>query len=708
MFSASGQATPEGQPTRPNKKVDTGNNAKRAKRKNDRIVVIPPCVDRARRQQLEQNDIAWLMHYFAEETGEVGRYTYEFTGQQLEMAAAIARAIENGDDQAIAASRGEGKSTLAWRLTLKYVLQGRIKFPVLFAATGAAAANMLEEIKLELENNPRFHEDYPEVVFPILALEGVPQRAGTMLASGRRLDNDEIFEEVMIRFSWCGQQVYLPDMPGSPSRGAIFATRGLDAEVRGLRIKGRRVDLALIDDPDTEETARSEEQAEKLEKRIDRAIAGLGGQKKTVARIMLTTIQSTISVSAKFTDPQQKHSWKGKRMRMLVEPPADLDAWQNFITLWQQDQIEGTTKAHDLYAANRQRMDEGAIISNPHRHTEKQLSALEHYYTLVARYGQEAVDTEYNNDPPKPAETVDIGITPHRIQHQISGFARLIIPPGCTVLTQGIDCKKQSLHWVVRVWKPDGTGYTIAHGIHEVIGTKYGVEDGVEEAIRRAVIEHMEVFRNMEFRSPDGEIPIDPANWLTLIDTRYQGDAVKSACVEIGSSIMPVMGFGVSKGCVKGRQFHPAREATAEVKPGDHYNLRLTKMGKSKLWMVEADTDHWKRWEHARWMTGPDKPGRLHVFGESEEHGYRPRGRQNQDPNFQYAHHLCNEKEVDEPYKGQMRRVWKARAENVHWLDSSYYSDVAACIRGITIFKPIELARPAVRKPRVRVQNLNV
>lgn len=646
------------------------------------------------------------MFFFNEETGDVNRYTYEFTEQQREMARAIAAAIENGDDQAIAASRGEGKSTLAWRLLLKYVLQGKLKFPVLFAATGSAAANTLEELKLEIENNPRLREYYPEVVCPVLALEGVPQRAGTMLANGTRHDNGEAYEEVLIRFSWCGQQIYLPDVPGSPSKSAIIATRGLDAEVRGLRIKGRRVDMALIDDPDTEETARSEEQAEKLEKRIERAIAGLGGQKQTIARIMLTTIQSTISASYKFTDPTQKPSWRGKRYRFLVAPPTHLDDWQNFIILWQQDQAAGTNKAGELYRTNHERMKLGAIVSNPNRFTAKQLDALEHYYTLVARFGQESVDCEYNNDPPKPADTVEIGITPRRVQKQTSTFSRKIIPPDCTVLTQGIDVKKQTLHWVTRAWRPDGTGYVIDYGVYTVRGTKHGVEEGVENAIREALLEHMDEFKKQEYRSPDGEITIDDAQRLTLCDSRYHPDAIRLACMEIGPSIMPVMGFGISKGCHKG-QFHPARSTTATHRPGDHYNVAIVQVGQQKLWGVEADTDYWKRWEHDRWMTGPDKPGRLLIYGDEDEKSIKYGTLSyDQQQHFGYAQHICNEREVPEMFKGGVRVVWKARSDNVHWLDASYYSNVAARIRGIQVLKPVELAKPTRHKRRIGALNV--
>ena len=50
-----------------------------------------------------------------------------------------------------------------------------------------------------------------------------------------------------------------------------------------------------------------------------------------------------------------------------------------------------------------------------------------------------------------------------------------------------------------------------------------------------------------------------------------------------------------------------------------------------------------------------------------------------------YAHHITNEREVEEPVKGVIKRCWKAKSDNTHYLDASCYSNVAANMRGIRI-----------------------
>src|SRR5690606_1133882 len=148
---------------------------KRQKRDEERLVVIPPCVDRERRELLESDDEEWLRYYFGGDC--TNPFWYDFTFQQKEMIAAVRNAVEFGGDQAIAASRGEGKTTIVERLLLKYTLQGLITFSVLFSATGSSAENSLESIKDDIAENDRLCEDYPEVCAPVRALENTPNRA---------------------------------------------------------------------------------------------------------------------------------------------------------------------------------------------------------------------------------------------------------------------------------------------------------------------------------------------------------------------------------------------------------------------------------------------------------------------------------------------------------------------------------------------------
>lgn len=678
---------------------------KRVQRNETKLVVIPPCEDRERRQRLEQDDEAWLLHYFGPESEVQDPFWYAFTPQQREMIRAIGQAIRFGGDQAIAASRGEGKTTIFERLLIKYTLQGILKFSVLCAATGTLADNSLDTIKGALDENPLLHADYPEVCEPVRALEGAPQRAGSQIVSGERHDNGEPYEAAKTRFSWCGQEIVFPNVPGSPSARAIIATRGLDSAVRGLKRKGRRVQLVGIDDPDTEDTARSEMQAAKLEDRIDRALGGLGSQQKAVARVMLTTLQSRIAVSYRYTDPAQKPTFKGKRFRYLIAQPERLDLWDEYVQLYKLDLQEYTDgrsddphcrRSHQFYLDNREAMDSGADVANPNRFnpdllpdgSQVEASALQHYYNEVARIGEEAVATELDNDPPEEMGPIESGITASKIQLRLSGYPARIVPPTCSVLTQGIDIQKAGAHWVVKAWQADATNHVIDYGFQESHGTKYGSDDGVEHAVRQVIVARMEYLRANPYLKPDGEIvPVK----LTLVDSGWQSRAVYQACMDIGLGIYPSKGHGKSHGCATPNFYETLRE-TRDRKPGDGWFMQAQP---GNIWLVHCDTDRWKSFEHARWMTEIGKPGAAYLFGdvtEEERKFIDKRLPRQAKEHHSYAHHLTAEVEVEEIVRGALKRHWKIKAGRVqnHYLDATYLADVAANMAGIRLLKASE------------------
>lgn len=652
-----------------------------------------------RRKRLEKNDSAWLRYYFGTKSNCPDPFWYPFTGQQKEMIAAMGHAARWGGDQSLAASRGEGKTTIFRRLLIKYALQGIIKFGVLCGATGTAAGNSLEAMRDAIETNDLLCEDYPEICVPVRALENTPNRAHYQTVSGFRHDTGEPFTRASSRFSWCGQEIVLPNVPGSPGAGAVIATRGLDAALYGLNRKGKRPDIVGVDDPDTDDTARSEEQAKKLEDRIDRALGGLGGQQKNVARVMLTTLHSRISVSFRFTDPAQKPSWQGKRFRFLVKPPDRADLWDEYVQLrhaaFQQTDEHGDSLdpfariAHKFYLANRKAMDAGAVVANKYRFNGERLadgsrlevSALQRYYNEVARIGQEAVSTEYDNDPPEDSGPIESGITAYRVQRQLSGYARRVVPPGCTVVVQGIDVRKVGLHYVVRAWQPNGTGYTIDYGVQDVVNTVYGSDEGLEFALLAAFQARMEVIREKPYTMLDGTaVPVS----LTLIDAGWQTDAVYHFCNGAGQSVKPAMGFGRSNGCVQTR-FSDVVNSTRQKKPGGDGWFRS--LSPKRVWYIGMDADKWKLWEHARWMTDPGKPGAMHLWGEPGN------GKQlsfDEKSHFAYSKHIVAEVETEEIIRGTVVRRLKAKSgggETNHYLDASYMADVAGNMMGIRLLQ---------------------
>lgn len=670
---------------------------KREKRKAAKLVQVDKCADKRRRNRLEKDDVAWLMWYFAPESGCESPFTYEFTSQQRQMIKGIGDAITVGGDQSMAASRGEGKTTLFERMLLKYTLTGVIKFSVLFAATGQAAQDSLESIKVEIENNERLKADYPEVCDPVRALENTPNRAHYQVVAGVRHDNNRPYKGESSKFSWCGQEIYFPKVPGSPSSGAIMATRGLDSAVRGLKKKGIRPEVAGIDDPDTEDTVRSPEQAAKLETRIERGIGGLGGQKRRVARIMLTTLQGRGSASWKFTDPTEKPSWHPKRFRFLVTPPDRMDLWEEYIEFKKADWQNDTTIAHEFYVEHREAMDAGAVVANPNRYGHGELSALQFYFNEVARLGSEAVATEYDNDPPEEASGILSGISANRIQHRLSGYARGIVPPHCKKLSRGIDVKQGQLHWVVKAWATDATNYVIDYGVFA-----FHI-NGIERSIRKAIIDYVKESAEL-YAYPDGEIATIGG---TLVDSGWQTAAVYRACFDVGRGVYPAKGHGISHGCATPK-FSPCAARTDTRRPGDGWFLsrEVLQVGppSKNVWLAHCDTDRWKSFEHARWLTDEGKPGAAYVFGSITEEEAKWTGKRvpkQVKEHLNFAKHLTSEVESEEVIRGVLRQVWKKTKTHIqnHWFDASYMADVAASMQGIRLLGAVTSRQVGQKRP---------
>ena len=184
-----------------------------------------------------------------------------------------------------------------------------------------------------MRDNVLLRADYPEVCTPVIELEGKPQRAPSMTASGfRHDDRRKKFDHVSIEFTWSGEQLVFPRVPGSPSAGAVYAACGLDSEVRGLKELGILPKVVVIDDPDTTDTTGNPKIARKVEDNIDMAIAGLGGQQKAVSRVMLCTLPHTgIGVAHTFADREKKPSFVSKRFSFLITKPDRLDLWMEYV-----------------------------------------------------------------------------------------------------------------------------------------------------------------------------------------------------------------------------------------------------------------------------------------------------------------------------------------------------------------------------------------
>jgi hypothetical protein len=616
------------------------------KRSEARDIDYTPCYAKKRRDILEADTPRWLRAFFPV------RLSHPFTDQQREWIEQIEARMVSGGDKAIAAPRGEGKTTIAELVLLKAILTGKIRYAVLVAATGTHAKRSLRNIKRAIEKSSRLGRYYPEVCFPVQEMDRAPQKAKKQTCNGVYTD-----------MRWETEAITLPTMPGSRCSGSMISCHGLDTAIRGINEEGLRPDFILIDDPETRESARSPLQIEAREEIIERDLAGLGGPGEICGRLMLCTIQNPTCLSATYTS--EVKPWDGKRYKLLAELPTNQELWTHYVEL----QKKSPTEATEYYVANREAMDAGAVASNPYRFVDGvELSPIQHFYNWVARIGWDAVLAEYQNDPTEESGPQESGINPLLVSSRTNAFPQREIPPGCTALVAFIDIGKSWSHWTVQAWQPSGVGFVVDYDVIETF--KLGTAAS-EATVEWAIVQGLRQWRDETAKNPyrcAGEpVKLD----RVLIDSGDYTDAVYSFCKEAGPPFYPSKGFG---------NFYPG--VTNQAK--GHYASAhwYTQIQPNGVKLVGLDSVHWKRWAHERFLTNTydDKqnflPGSISLFSPGDI----------KNRHHSFAHHICAEIWTETESEKGLKRGFKVKdGRNNHWLDATAGACAAADMCGIRI-----------------------
>jgi phage terminase large subunit GpA-like protein len=338
----------------------------------------------------------------------------------------------------------------------------------------------------------------------------------------------------------------------------------------------------------------------------------------------------------------------------------------------QGDSVDAAIKlATKFYTDRRADMDAGAVVANTHRYdAHHEASALQHCYNIIADQGQDAFQTEYQNDPPESTGPQESGIYPDLVASRLSGLERGIVPPNYPLLTGAIDIGKTAMHWCVTAWCKAGTGSVIDYGVQDVWPKDRDNERAVEVAILQALYGLREQLLAANYCYPGGEIVpmqcvlVDSGNWDRPVYefVRATGQKIFRASKGIGD------GAGGQRSA-----FRLPDKQTADKRVGDH--CFLAQQEAQGVWLVGMDANYWKAWLHERFMTPDGSPqGCLTLFGNDKRQ------------HFAFAHHICSEIEVEEFVDGKgLKRYWKKVNRNNHWLDTTYAACVAASLHGMKL-----------------------
>ncbi len=257
-------------------------------------------------------------------------------------------ASPNSETDAIAAPRGEAKSTLVSQLFVIWCLvTGRKRYPVVIMDSIDQAYPMLEAIKAELEFNPRLAMDFPEACG-----QGRVWQAGTIVTANN----------------------------------AKVQVAGSGKKLRGLRHGPYRPDLAVLDDIENDEQVRNPDQRDKLQSWLTKTVLPLGGADAKFDVVYIGTILHYDSVLSRTL---ANTMWRTARFKALLKWPDNMHLWD----AWEERlRNQGMGAADAFYRAHAEAMERGSAVSWQAR----PLLAL---MKIRARDGHDTFDSEYQNDP---------------------------------------------------------------------------------------------------------------------------------------------------------------------------------------------------------------------------------------------------------------------------------------------------------------------
>lgn len=640
---------------------------------------LPEVVDPQRREECK-----WSFKLHCE-TYNPYRFELRWSKDHLELLQTMEDAIlKHVGLHAFACFRGFGKTTIAESLAQWALLHGHKKFIVFIAATGPHAKALIESMWLDLETNELLYEDFPEVCYPIRMLERNMQRA-----VGQHLNScpTMIYKKQ--------DQFVLPTIEGNDSSGSKAQAVGITGSVRGLKhllANGQviRPDFVMIDDPQTDKSAKSNVMTAAREKVINGAILGLAGPRTAITAVMPCTVIRSNDLAERFIDKVKRPEWQGKRTKLLVSFPKNMEYWRKYADIRAEGLRAGMgqSAATEYYRANQSTMDEGAECSwlerfDPHLQISAIQAAMDIYFTDPS-----AFYSEYQNDPLKDGG--ELG--PHQLHLSFEGLIQRskkskyrVVPRDTLYITSGTDIQGKILYYLTVAWTSDFGGTIVDYGTYPKQDTFDGWTaqnppiplgfDNPDIGLVPKVFAGLDRIKDDAFSLPFIRDEIGGNEYIQkcLIDANWAlaADAVYAFCKqnEQGNIYIPCHGRGVTATMV------PMEQWAKKLGEKRYWNARIlpNTQDKNRGRHATYDGNAWKSVIAERLTVPLGSENALGFYGENPYHHQR------------LIEHLIVEKPIKKKGRGREVDEWEA-PENIvenHWWDCLIQAAVAANILGL-------------------------
>ena len=161
-----------------------------------------------------------------------------------------------------------------------------------------------------------------------------------------------------------------------------------------------RPTLVVLDDPQTDESARSLSQCATRESILAGAVLGLAGPGKKISGIMPCTVIRPWDMADNILDRDKHPEWNGERTKMVYAFPTDEALWKKYAEIRAESFRDGRegVEATEFYRQNQEAMDAGSRVAWPARFNHDELSAIQHAMNLKLQ-DEAAFFAEYQNEP---------------------------------------------------------------------------------------------------------------------------------------------------------------------------------------------------------------------------------------------------------------------------------------------------------------------
>ena len=604
-------------------------------RQGQDIGALPKVKNPARRKRCLASYALFCVTYFPE------IFYLKWSKDLLKVIAKIERVVIDHDKLAVAMPRGSGKTRLCQAAILWAILSGRHRFAMLIGAVADQGSDAIVWFKRALSENELLFEDFPEVCYSIRLLDNEPRRCLGQRYRGKKTN-----------IRWGKDRIVLPTIPRSKASGSIIEATSLEGFHPGswMAMPGGgviRPTLAICDDPQTQETARSQGPNGQTTYRlqtINQGVQGLAGPDQQTAILVPCTVMCPGDLADQLLNRKKYPDYHGERTKRLYSWPTNKGLWEQYREL-RESALQGDqplAEATDFYKVHRatcglpldaprpscqtcprraECMDCGAVVDWAERLDDpRNLSAVQAAMHAFYKYGVAGFSAEFQNEPLQP-EIFGRLPSADQIMQKANGYQRGTVPEKAIRLTAFIDPGDDYLTWLVCAWEANFTGAVIDFGtwpdqgqhfskatVRHPLSEKYP-GTAKEGAILAGLRDILKLLLARQFFQGDNPMQIG----LCMVDTGYKPDVVHAALrVTRQAAARPSRGRGITAGKVQFDDYK--RDRCREI--GLHWWIPKD----TPHAVIQIDTNFWKTFVHSRLATAAGDPGALTLFGQPEDH----------------------------------------------------------------------------------------